>query len=317
MKKVLLFICVFILVVTSIFANGSQPKKMEESAKSVKWQEQYPLIVISAVSSENEADRLARYKPLQDYLTSELGVKVDFFAASDYAGTIEAQAAGKVHFARYGTASYARAYRTTNGGVEAIMCSLNSDGSSGYHSVIWVKKDSPFNSVDDLKGASAAFADPNSTSGFLVPTYYLTKAGKDPDQFFGRTGFGGNHEGSILAVLDGTYDGAFNWYRSADNSNVHRMHGKGMIDESKLKMIWKSPVITNGPWAVIVSLPDQMKKDFTEAILNWPKKDEAGWKKHASPSEPTETIKVEHSRYADFIEMQKWVDAKEKEKASK
>ncbi|MBN2735902.1 MAG: phosphonate ABC transporter substrate-binding protein [Spirochaetales bacterium] len=317
MKKKCLFFLLVLFTVLNAFSNGGNESANTSVNKNEKWQDKYPVVFISAVSSENEADRIARYKFLQDYLQEQLKVqKVEFFAASDYAGTIEAQAAGKVHFARYGTASYARAYRTTNGGVEALMCDLSIDGSSGYHSVLWVRKDSSYKSIDDLKGKSLVFADPNSTSGFLVPTFYLTKAGMDPDIYFSRTGFGGNHEGAILAVIDGTYDAAANFYTNEESSNVQRMNDKGMIDKNDLRLIWKSPVITNGPWAALKDLPDQMKKDFIDAIINWPERDNNSWTSYYSPSQPVKTIEVGHERYSDFIEMQKWVDAKEKEKAS-
>jgi len=167
-KVVFLMVCFAILTPAFIFANGGT-----DNETSGRWQDDYPTLVISAVSSENEADRLARYQNLQNYLSEQLGVEVEFFSASDYAGTIEAMAAGKVHIGRFGTASYSRAWRVTEGGVKAILCELNDDGSSGYHSTIWVKADSTYQTLDDLQGKSMAFADPNSTSGYLVPTYYL------------------------------------------------------------------------------------------------------------------------------------------------
>jgi phosphonate transport system substrate-binding protein len=306
MKRILFTMVLLSWIIGGAFANGDGEEGSQEMGS---WQEKYPTLVISAVSSENEADRLARYKYMQDYLSEQLGVQVDFYSASDYAGTIEAMAAGKVHIGRFGTASYARAWRVTEGGVQAVLCDLNPDGSSGYHSVIWVREDSPYQSIDDLAGKSLAFADPNSTSGYLVPTYYLTTAeDKAPNEYFGETGFAGNHEGAILALLDGTYDAAANWYTNENRSNVQRMAAKGMIDDSKLRVIWKSPLITNGPWAVLDELPEDMVQDFVNAILSWPENDPEGYAAHYAPQEPAASMEVVHERYADFIAMQEWVD---------
>jgi phosphonate transport system substrate-binding protein len=306
MKRILFTMVFFGLIISAAFANGEGETGSTEMGS---WQLKYPTVVISAVSSENEADRLARYQHLQEYLSETLGVKVDFYSASDYAGTIEAMAAGKVHIGRFGTASYARAWRVTEGGVKAVLCDLNPDGSSGYHSVIWVRKDSPYQSIEDLAGKSLAFADPNSTSGFLVPTYYLTTAeDKAPNEFFGNTGFAGNHEGAILALLDGTYDAAANWYTNENRSNVQRMAAKGMIDNSELRVIWKSPLITNGPWAVLDELPEDMVQDFVSAILSWPENDPEGYAAYYAPQDPASSMEVVHERYADFISMQEWVD---------
>jgi phosphonate transport system substrate-binding protein len=306
MKRILFTMVLLSWIIGGAFSNGDGEEGSQEMGS---WQEKYPTLVISAVSSENEADRLARYKYMQDYLSEQLGVQVDFYSASDYAGTIEAMAAGKVHIGRFGTASYARAWRVTDGGVKAVLCDLNPDGSSGYHSVIWVREDSPYQSIDDLAGKSLAFADPNSTSGYLVPTYYLTTAeDKAPNEYFGETGFAGNHEGAILALLDGTYDAAANWYTNENRSNAQRMAAKGMIDDSKLRLIWKSPLITNGPFAVLDELPQEMVDDFVAALKNWAVNDPEGYAAHYAPNSPAEFLEVNHERYADFIAMQEWVD---------
>jgi ABC-type phosphate/phosphonate transport system substrate-binding protein len=122
MKRILFTMVLLSWIIGGAFANGDGEEGSQEMGS---WQEKYPTLVISAVSSENEADRLARYKYMQDYLSEQLGVQVDFYSASDYAGTIEAMAAGKVHIGRFGTASYARAWRVTDGGVTS--CALRSE----------------------------------------------------------------------------------------------------------------------------------------------------------------------------------------------
>jgi phosphonate transport system substrate-binding protein len=116
-----------------------------------------------------------------------------------------------------------------------------------YYSVIAVKADSPFQSIEDLKDKSLAFADPNSTSAFVAPSYFLREQGIDPGTFFGHTGFSGSHENGILAVLNGTYDAAATSWTNEERSNVARMELKGMIPKGQIRYVWKSPQIPTLP----------------------------------------------------------------------
>ena len=300
-KSTVLFLILLAGISFTLFANGKQEKTIGAERK---WQDIYPTITYSAISSENEADRIARNQFLINYLEKALDVKVEFFAASDYAGTIEAMRAGHIQFASYGTASYSRAWMVTDGNVEPLVTSLDETGGSGYHSTIWVRSDSDYSSIEDLKGANLAFADPNSTSGFLVPSFYLRRAGMDPDEYFGTTGFSGNHEMGILAVVEGTYDAACTYWTNEQRGNPQRMAAKGMLDPELIRKIWTSPLIPNGPIACIASLPNQMKEDFRSAMLAWPEADPESYAGYFAPDPPGNGyIAVSHERYVDFIEM--------------
>jgi len=248
-------------------------------ALAERWQDKYPVLQFSRISSENEADRVARHKRMLAYLEKTLGVQVKMHVATEYAGTIEAMRSKKVEFAVFGPASYAAAWEVTGGEVEVILAGTDKFGNLGYHSVIGVKKDSPYQSINDLKGRSFAFADPNSTSGYLAPCYYLRKQGFPPETFFGKTGFSGSHENGILAVLNGTYDGAATWWNDESYSNISRMEEKGMIPKGQVRIIWKSPRLPGDPvWAVRKDLPAQMVADIKAALLAMPTADPEAWK---------------------------------------
>ena len=166
-------------------------------AEAADWRKTYPTLTLGVITSENEADRVTRYKPVRTYLEKKLGVKVTWRTATDYAGIIEGVRAGKVQIARFGPASYAKCWMITKGAVEPLVGDLDKDGSFGYYSAIVVKADSPYTSVADLKGKKLAFADPNSTSGFQAPKFFLGEEGYAADTFFGATGFSGSHENKI------------------------------------------------------------------------------------------------------------------------
>jgi phosphonate transport system substrate-binding protein len=241
------------------------------------WQKKYSEITLGAITSENEADRIQRYKPVRSYLEKELGSKINWRTATDYAGIIEGVKAKKVHLAYFGPASYAKCWIVTNGKVIPLVGELDSHGDFGYHSVIVVKTDSSYQKIEDLKGLKLAFADPNSTSGHQAPRYFLTEAGFDPDKFFGSTGFSGSHENSVMALLNGTFDAAATWWRSEEYSNPKRMEVKGMIPEGQWRIIWKSPKLPPSPWAVPEYLPEEMRNDLKNALIEMKDKDPAAW----------------------------------------
>ena len=95
---------------------------------------------------------------------------------------------------------------------EPFAIEVNEDGTKGYHSVFYVKKDSPYQKIEDLKGKNLGLVDPNSTSGNNVPRFALSKMGIDPDTFFGKVVYTGSHENAVIALQQGTVDVAANWW---------------------------------------------------------------------------------------------------------
>jgi len=273
-----------------------------QTAFAKKWQDKYPTITLGVITSENEADRVERYKPVQKYLEKALGVKIKWRSATDYAGVIEGVKSKKIEVARFGPASYAKCWIVTNGKVEPLVGELDKNGDFGYFSVLVVKKDSPYNKIKDLKGKKLAFADPNSTSGHQAPRYFMTEAGIDVDNFFGKTAFSGSHENSVIALLNGTFDVAATWYRTPDRSNMTRMEGKGMIEPNQWKVIWKSPRLPSSPWAVPTYLPADMRKDIQDVLYNMKDADPVAWKS-LTDGKASGFKKTTHDDYTPVVRM--------------
>jgi phosphonate transport system substrate-binding protein len=271
-------------------------------AHAEQWQKQYPEITLGVITSENEADRVERYKPVRAYLEKTLDVKIKWRSASDYAGVIEALKAKKIELARFGPASYSKAWIVMKGEVVPLVGELDKKGDFGYHSVIIVKTDSPYKTLDDLKGKSLAFADPNSTSGHQAPRYFLTEAGYDPDNFFGSTAFSGSHENSVMALLNGTFDAAATWWRSDIRSNPQRMESKGMIKPGQWRVIWKSPRLPSSPWAVPTRLPNDMREDIKMALYNMKTDGPEAWQA-LTDGKASAYRMVTHEDYAAVVRM--------------
>jgi len=271
-------------------------------AWSNDWRAAFPTLNFGVGSSENEADRIARYKSFVAYMEHTLRVPLKMHQASDYAGTIEALKARKLEFARFGPASYARAWLVTGGKVEPLMVEMDSEGLTGYHSVIAVQADSPYQSLDDLKGKTLAYADPNSTSGYIAPAYFLRESGVDPAAFFGRTGFAGSHENSILALLNGTYDAAATWWTNEERSNVTRMEGKKMIPAGQIRYIWKSPKLPSSPWAIHTDLPASLRSDVRATLVALPTSAPQAWKE-VTDGKSQGVQEITHAEYEPIIRM--------------
>jgi phosphonate transport system substrate-binding protein len=266
------------------------------------WRKQYPKVTLGVITAENEADRLARYKPVRAYLERTLGVEIAWRTATDYAGIIEGVKAKKIEIARFGPASYAQCWIVTKGEVEPLVGDIDEQNTFGYHAVVIVKTDSPYHSLDDLKGKKLAFADPNSTSGYQAPRYFLTEAGYDVDSFFGERTFSGSHENSVIGLLNGTFDAAATWWNSDEYSNPQRMEKKGMIAPGQWRVIWKSPKLPSSPWAMPTYLPAQMRQDVTEALFNMPQADPEAWEA-LSAGKVKSFRRVTHADYEAIVRM--------------
>ena len=294
------------------------------SASAEDWKAKYPELTFAVVPAENASGVTERWAPFMAYLSKEIGVKVTLRIANDYAAVIEGQRAGNIQIACYGSASFARA-RLTGVKTDAFASDLNADGGTGYYSMFFVRANSTYKSIDDLKGKNLGLVDPNSTSGNNVPRFELNKMGiPDAEAYFGKVVFTGSHENAILALAQGTVDVAANQWTSDDDSTLAQMLTKGMLknaDGSAMKkedfrIIHKSaPIIGPSMYAYSSDLPDDLKAVIAKAFFDAPSKDKVafdrltdGQKKGFNPAT--------NKDWDGTIELIKFVDALRKKKAS-
>ncbi|MDP1731967.1 MAG: phosphate/phosphite/phosphonate ABC transporter substrate-binding protein, partial [Devosia sp.] len=202
---------------------------------------------IGLLGGENEADRLRDNQCLVDLMKSELGfADVQLFPAADYDGVIQGLLGGTLDYAELGASGYAAVYLRDPNAVEPILTTEQTDGATGYYSIMLARKDSGITKLEDLKGKKLGFADPDSTSGYLVPIVALPNDLKMPvNEFFGETGFGGGHENLILTVLDGQFDAGVTWGSGVGDfsegytsGNIRSMVDKGMLDMEDVVEVW-------------------------------------------------------------------------------
>jgi phosphonate transport system substrate-binding protein len=277
-------------------------------AMAQDWRDDYQVVKFGILSGENEKDRIARYTPFEEYLERELGVEVEIFTAGNYDGVIQAIAADQIEFAFFGSSSYAAAYTETDGGVVPMLSRVQNDGSTGYYSIIVTRCDSGLNDIASLEGKVLAFADPDSTSGYAVPYYNLSKE-IEPESFFAAIPFSGSHEAGVQAVINGTFDAAATYMTNETNGVIPRMVTKGIIEEGVACPIWQSPEITSGPLAARTNLPQGLIDAMTTAVMEIPEKDPEAFREMTGGDDSTQKgwIEVDQTRYEWIIEMRDWL----------
>ena len=192
------------LAFTSMFSLSTllSPAHAEEQEKALNF---------GIISTESQQNLKPQWTPFLQDMEKKLGVKVNAFFAPDYAGIIQGMRFNKVDIAWYGNLSAMEAVDRANGQVFAQT--VAADGSPGYWSVLIVNKDSPINNLNDLlakrKDLTFGNGDPNSTSGFLVPGYYVFAKNNISASDFKRTVNAG-HETNALAVANKQVDVATN-----------------------------------------------------------------------------------------------------------
>lgn len=270
------------------------------AALAQDWRAQVRELRFGVSSAENERDAIARHEPLARYLTQRLGVPVRIFRSADYAGLVEAMRSGNLEFAGIGPANYALARRVMGERVQPVAMMVDNDGAAGYHSIIVVRADSSYQSIADLRGRRMAFADPNSASGYVAPSYYLRREGIEPERFFGATAFSGGHENSVIALLNGTFDAAATFWNNEERGNVQRMVEKGMIPANSVRIVWRSPRIPNSPYVVRGDLPEDVKRLFAQAMIAMPSEGAEAWAALAG-GRMRGLIPARHEDYVDMI----------------
>ena len=233
---------------------------------------------IGILGGENAQDRLTSYSCLQDYTAELLGVETKLFAPADYNGVIQGLLGGTLDMAWLGASSYAAIYLEDANAVEPVLVKQNEDGSIGYHSIGFARKDSGISSLEEMQGKVFGFGDPNSTSGYLIPSIEIpqaTGASMESGEYFGEVKFTGGHEQTIVAVVNGDIDGGVtwadgqgNWEDGYNSGALRKAVDAGLVDMNEIVEIWKSNVIPEGPIVLRTALPADVKEMMTKLVAD-------------------------------------------------
>ena len=218
------------------------------------------------ISTESSQNLKTVWQPFLDAMEAETGVEVKPFFASDYAGVIEGMRFGKVDVAWFGNKSAMEAVDRAKG--EVFAQTVDSDGNPGYWSLLITHVDSQLAKVDDVlscdKSLNFGLGDPNSTSGFLVPTTFVfAERGIDPKDCYKRV-TNSNHETNALAVANKQVDFATN-----NTENLRRLEKTHPEQRAKIKVIWQSPLIPSDPLVWRKDLDGAVKQKVYTFIMTY------------------------------------------------
>jgi phosphonate transport system substrate-binding protein len=218
------------------------------------------------ISTESSQNLRTIWNPFLEDMGKKLGVKVKAFFAPDYAGIIEGMRFNKVDVAWYGNKSAMEAVDRAGG--EIFAQTVDIEGNPGYWSLLVTHKDSKINSVEDMlknaKDLTFGNGDPNSTSGFLVPSYYIfARNNVDPKKAFKRV-LNSNHQTNLLAAASKQVDVATN-----NTENLRRLEETHPDKVKDIKVIWKSPLIPSDPIVWRKNLDEGTKNKIYDFFMTY------------------------------------------------
>jgi phosphonate transport system substrate-binding protein len=222
------------------------------------------------IATESSSNLKSVWDPFIADMSKQTGLNVRPFFASDYAGVIEGMRFKKVDLAWFGNKSAMEAVDRANG--EVFAQTVDKSGNPGYWSHVIVHNDSPFKTLDDIlacdRSIDFGIGDPNSTSGFLVPTTFIFSARNiDPKQCF-KTVRNANHEANALAVANKLVHAASN-----NNENLARLEVTAPEKVKQLRVIWTSPLIPADPLVWRKDLDNTTRQKISSFIFGYGKTD--------------------------------------------
>ncbi len=270
---------------------------------------------IGILGGENAQDRMTNLECFRANVEAELGVPTKLFTPADYDGVIQGLLGGTLDFAWLGASAYAKTYLTNPEAVDVMLTKQNVDGTTGYYSIGFAKADSGIKSMDDAKGKIFAFADPNSTSGYLVPGAELVAKYGKLEEYFAEVKMSGGHEQSIVGVANGDFeaavawaDGLGNWEDGYSSGAFRKAADAGLVDMSTLVEIWRSALIPEGPMVVRKTVPQDVK-DKMYAMLDTMWADDKECAYAVAAGEAQDFVPVKHDDYLGIIAARKLQEA--------
>ncbi len=222
-------------------------------------QAQSGVLRVSAIPDEAPTELQRKFKPLGDYLQQATGLKVQFTPVTDYAAVVEGLATNKIDMAWLGGFTYVQARLRTHGGATPIVQRAEDQV---FTSKFIVPLDSKAKTLNDLKGDTFVFGAPSSTSGSLMPRYFLQQAGIDPEQDFKTVAYSGAHDATVAFVAAGRAQaGVLNasvWDKLVEANNPNA---------AKVRVLATTPTYYDYNWTVRPGLNPAVTKKLTEAFL--------------------------------------------------
>ena len=216
------------------------------------------ILRVSAIPDEAPTELQRKFAPLGKYLAAQTGLKVVFTPVSDYAAVVESLATRKIDLAWLGGFTFVQAKIRTNG--TAIPIAQREE--DARFTSKFITADPAIKTLADLKGKTFAFGAPSSTSGSLMPRFYLQQAGLNPEKDFKNVAYSGAHDATVAFVAAGKAEaGVLNasvWDKLVEQKKV---------DTDKVRVLSTTPPYFDYNWTVRGDLDPALVKKLTDAFL--------------------------------------------------
>ncbi len=215
-----------------------------------------PTLRVSMIPTTDPSKTTREMQPLVDYLGKRTGGKVEITIPTNYAAVVEALVNDQVDIAHLGGFTYVQASKRA--GVKPLV---QRDRDREFHSKFVTQPGSSIQSLADLKGRSFAFGDVNSTSGHLMPEYFMRREGVDP-QVIAKAIYTGGHDATLLAVANGKVDAG-----ALDEAVFQRLTTNGKVDPAKVRVFWTTPPFLDYVWVARKGLAGSVAQAVGDAFL--------------------------------------------------
>ena len=216
-----------------------------------------PALRLSMIPTTDPGKIVRESQPFIDYLEKETGAKVELTVPTNYAAVVEAVANDRVDIAYFGGFTYVQASARA-GAVPLVQ----RDRDQAFHSLFITQPNSAIRSLGDLKGHSFAFGDVNSTSGHLMPAYFMRQQGVD-QTVIDKAIYTGGHDATALAVANKKVDAG-----AMDELVFGRMIKEGKLSESQVRVFYTTPPFFDYVWAARKGLDPAVAAAFAKAMLS-------------------------------------------------
>ena len=220
------------------------------------------VMVFTAIPDEDESKLLERFGPMSEYLSETLNIEVRYVPVKSYAAAVSAFRNDQVQLAWFGALSGVQARATVTN--SQALAQGTEDQAFWTYLIAHESTGLEAGEVIDarMRGMTITFGSKSSTSGRLIPEFYLTERfGESPDKVFERVGYSGNHSRTLRLVESGSYDvGAINY------AVWDRELASGNIDTDVVKVIWKTPAYPNYQWSIRGDVDARFGQGFTQKV---------------------------------------------------
>ncbi|MFP5448831.1 MAG: phosphate/phosphite/phosphonate ABC transporter substrate-binding protein [Alphaproteobacteria bacterium] len=280
----------------------------EAKAPDGAWQSQMSEVRMAVRGSEDDPMITRRLTAYKTYIGKATGLPVKLYESSDYNGTIQALSSGQVDIATIAGGGYANVDAQIGELAQPILTVRQAEGDIGYYSGLLVMANSPYRSIQDLKGKTLGYVDFNSTSGYLFPRAVMREQGIDPDTFFGRSSFAGGHTQAVMALDNGQFDATIINMGGGDpkhgfTTGAHfTMARRGVVDLDDFRIIWTAGPIPNSAVVVRTDRPQPFIDAVRGAMAALPYDDPEVWRDIGQPDGAAFTA-VTREHYAPIIKL--------------